>query len=470
MGLLGKALSARSEEPRPRGLLGKSIEITHPPSGGMLVTQQELDALLNSRPKEIHPSAVPAPRGAAARPAASVPLTWNAAGLSVPEHTKGPEISQDELELILGHGSRGPEQKELPSAEALSAAPEELPATSSVAVADGLLASAERSHQPSSPQAAADQSEDSLISGLLPSLRSLPQGIELPAAVFSQMVESLSLSKAAILLYDPLRLVYAPWASVGYDETTLHRLRIPLGANASFNSISNATPAVISGREDLDPYLPYFSSREFSQLATILLVPFIHEEKLIGVLLVSESQGPLAGTKDLIRILSAAAGQAAPMIHSAREEKLRSLLSSPTADGDPGGRELDGFLERARSDGRKVLLLSFSLSGLLEAVTVRVSHIDSFRLREDLRLILDGFLSGLGKAFPLPASADLWLLAITDGKKTDVPLLLHQLAAHLERIFAGIKASSTMDPSSARAIGWPEECGDVREILSRFTA
>ena len=441
----------------------------------MLVTQEELDRILNGKrpPESIasHKSGIPA----------EVPRTWTEVGLSAPAGELGPQISQEELEAVL---RLGVDSRPAPAID--SSTPAEAPA--------GLLVSAERTQEAAEtvpdesampaasvvPEAStavsqavsAPVDDDPALdvrSRLIASIKALPQGIELPAALFSQIVESLSLLKASFLLYDPLRLVYAPWASIGYDETTLHRLRISLGACSSFNSISNGTPAVVSGADDLLPYQKYFSSREFSQISTILLVPFIHEEKLIGVVMISESQGALAGTQDLIDILSAVASESAPMIHSAREEKLRSLPSSQ-AEGDRGERELDSFLESAHRDNRKVLILSLSLSGLSQAIMGRAAHIDSFRLREDMRTILNGFLADLGKAIALPAGKDTWVLAVLDGRKTDVPVLLHQLAAHLERIFAGVDASHTINPVTARCLGWPDECADIREILSRLTA
>jgi hypothetical protein len=479
MGLLDKALSARSEESRPQGLLKRSIDLAEPPAPGVLVTQQELDALLRSRPAP-GPSPAPEVQRAGARPPAAVPLTWTAAGLAAPAGDTGPTISQEELESVLAKGlpaggtvesptAKAPMTGEAPAGQA--AVPENDHAESPLpveALPEGLLASATKTKQASPP----DEGDPvkAASARLLPAIRSLPRGIELPAAVFSQIVSGLSLVKAAFLLYDPLRMAYAPWASVGYDETTLHRLRISLGANPSFNSISNGTPAVVAGKDDLGQYQKYFSSREFSQISSLLLVPFIHEEKLIGVVMVSESQGPLSGTKELMELLASIASESAPMIHAAREAKLASLASPSIGADGRGEKELDAFLETARGENRKVLLLSLSLAGLLKAVMGRASHIDAFRLREDIRTILNGFLAGLGKAFALPAAADTWILAVRDGRKTDAHLLLHQLAAYLERVFAGVDASDTVNPAAAHALGWPEECGDVREILARLTA
>jgi hypothetical protein len=398
----------------------------------MLVTQEELDDLLRANAAGGPPPKAK-PEGSSAHRPAAVPLTWSDAGLAAPRDARGPEVSREELETVT-NGSL----------------PEE-----------GSKASRERIRQ--TPVQAA-------LASLLPLLRELPHGIELPAAVFSVIVDRLSLLKAALLLHDPTRGLYAPWASIGYDETTLHRLRISIGVNAGFPSIADGKPALVSDRDGLLPYQSYFSSREYSQIAALLLVPFLHEGKLIGAALVTEFRGPVADAKDLMEILSAVAAETAPMIHAAREEKLHALSSVASPEGARGEKELEAYLESSRRKNEKILFFSLSLAGFRKAVMKNAPHIDVFRLREDMRAILNGFLADLGKAVALSTGNDQWILAVADGRKTDAPLLVHQLAAHLERVFTGVDASRTMDPSAVRVFAWPEEGGDAREILSRFTA
>ena len=77
-------------------------------------------------------------------------------------------------------------------------------------------------------------------------IASLRGGVELRRAFSRCLTTLLGSAKGALLLYDPVRLVYAPWAVRGYDQTTLHRMRIPLGANNAWNAMANGLPLFLS--------------------------------------------------------------------------------------------------------------------------------------------------------------------------------------------------------------------------------
>ena len=140
---------------------------------------------------------------------------------------------------------------------------------------------------------------------MVAAIQALPDGVELPSQLFSALTEQLSVEKGALLLFDPIRLVYAPWASLGYDQTTLHRMRIPLGANESFKALANGSPILVEDASTLGAYEQYFSAREFSSLSRILLTPFITAEKLVGVLLFTALEPPFPGKAELLECLKA---------------------------------------------------------------------------------------------------------------------------------------------------------------------
>ena len=173
---------------------------------------------------------------------------------------------------------------------------------------------------------------------IVAAIQALPDGLELPSQLFSALAEQLSIEKGALLLFDPVRLVYAPWASLGYDQTTLHRMRIPLGANESFNALANGSPVLVEDASTRGAYEQYFSAREFSSLSRILLTPFITAEKLVGVLLLTALKPPFAGDAELLQCLKAIADAGSPRVQKAREKKLRRADSQPVRSGDTGSR------------------------------------------------------------------------------------------------------------------------------------
>ena len=132
-------------------------------------------------------------------------------------------------------------------------------------------------------------------------LRRAFDGVELPSRLFTSLKRNLSIVKGALLLYDPVRLEYAPWASCGFDETTLHRLRISLGANETFNALANGKPLSVTDQGLRNAFQTYFSSREFASVgAGVLLCPFIVDDTLAGVLLVTELKAEFENDDQLL--------------------------------------------------------------------------------------------------------------------------------------------------------------------------
>ena len=160
--------------------------------------------------------------------------------------------------------------------------------------------SAERS---SDAQTAVPLSDNHLTRDLVAESKALSDGVELPSRLFTTLRKRLSLTKSALLLYDPMRLEYAPWASHGFDQTTLHRMRIPLGANETFNALANGDPLEVTNPAQRAAFQRFFSSREFSVLERIILCPYIFEDTLVGVLLITEAHPPFSGAAAFLSCL-----------------------------------------------------------------------------------------------------------------------------------------------------------------------
>ncbi|MGA2479574.1 MAG: hypothetical protein ABSG63_12560 [Spirochaetia bacterium] len=310
---------------------------------------------------------------------------------------------------------------------------------------------------------------EELTGEILSALAALPQGVEMPAELFSLLVSRLSITKGALLLFDPVRSVYAPWASVGYDQTTLHRMRITLGANASFNALANGTPLSVTDTPTLALYQPYFSSREFSSVARLLLTPFIAENKLIGVLLVTEASPQLEGEPELLSCLSSIAAAGALQVQKARQEKLQRAGAQGLRPGVSPEEEATRYLSAFTAASARILFFSLSLEEYAKKIVSTHAHLDPFRLSEDLQYFLGAFVSDLGTA--IPVRQGVFIVGLQGFEAADLDLFLHQLSMHLHGLFGGNGASEAdARPVIRTRRMWPAEGTNIRELVDFLSA
>ena len=372
MGLLKRARSfqgaSRSDRLPSTGLLRKSLEIID----RILPRQQEIRRRVDQEELDAPPAAALSdiPTGTEEKSPETVPRTWRESGRSAPGETVAtpPESAQ--------------------------------------------LTEAERRER------------------LWAGLREIENGIDSPGRLFSLMKEQLKLDRAALLLYDPVRMVFAPWAVHGFDETTNHRLRIPLGANDTMNRLASGKVYFLSGPEQLQPFQQFFSYREFSTLTNLLLVPFIHESKFMGLLLSAASD------QTDLDVFAALAEQAARHLYQARERHLEGAKRG--APEQPGAlREtVRAVLQPCVDRGFSPLLIRVDTATLTESVQKRNPFIDPFRLNQDIARVVLSLFQSLGSVFQV--GRERILIVVTNIaqpiQEGDCELLLYHLKTTLGRL------------------------------------
>ena len=329
---------------------------------------------------------------------------------------------------------------------------------------------------PSGGEAAAEEAASGGVETMSPAeitsfisaeLHALPESLEIPSQIFSVIKKRLRIAKGCLLLYDPLRLVFAPWASFGYDQTTLHRMRIPLGANESLNAIANGPPIAISGAREMARFQRFFSSREYFSLSKIVLSPLIIEGALAGMILITDAAPPIEDEGELLACLGAVSRTAAPLLRKARAEKLKSTALPSLHATESCSQQLARFLSSESSAGKAFLFALLNLEGYVKELAALHEHIDPFRLREDLRAMLGSFVADLGTLIPLADGR--FLIGVQDLAARDLDLLLHQLRS----FFAGIFGESGIprglpDSSIQKARRFPDDGSDIEELASFF--
>jgi hypothetical protein len=434
MGLLQKAVSVSPG----KGLLRKSLDILRGSEAGpsILVTQEEVDELLANRKSETpvyrKPEIVVPPK---------VPLTWSDAGITAPS-ARGPTIDDAEFRRI--HGGKKTER-----VVARSRAPEKT-------LQDAY-------EVPTPPPPPVDPTEE-IISRIF----ALAPGVELPSRMFGILKARLSITKGALLLFDPIRLVYAPWASTGYDTTSLHRLRIPRGATEGFTSVASGRAIIIKGMEQIAHYEKYFSNREHAFIERIILAPVISDETLIAVLLITAASPPLPSENSLLSSLERIAGAAAPVIQKSREEKLKRGTVSAEMIRAPSKEELTRLLSSPSWSKKSILFISLTLADYEKQFLSMVPDMDPFRLDEDMRHFLRSFTADLGCAIPLGSAK--YLVGLQDIEKKDLDIFLHQLTVYLNTIFGEIEGDGVLGMGAIQKVRqFPGEGEGITELAAFFS-
>ncbi|MBN1836777.1 MAG: hypothetical protein JW820_13060, partial [Spirochaetales bacterium] len=296
----------------------------------------------------------------------------------------------------------------------------------------------------------------------------LRRGLEAPARLFTLLAEELGLTQAALLLYDPLRLVYAPWAACGFDPTTLQRLRIPLACSPSLNPLAAGETLFFSEEADLAQLRAFFSFREFSALRQVLLVPFVHAGKWIGILLVTRRSDRAPGDPQFYGDISE---RGAELLYEARERHLETLaqderhldavrqelLARPGALPELVTRAAQTALEAQRA----VLAVRLDMRGVAAALLRATPALDPFRLQEDVGAVVLALASSVGTAVRLGADH---LLVLIHGMGTPDPeLFLRHLESVLRHYFPtlGELEGLGLNPEVRSWNGPPEHAGQI---------
>ena len=304
---------------------------------------------------------------------------------------------------------------------------------------------------------------DQLAAELESSIGNLPDGVELPARLFSVVSTTLHVNKGALLLFDQLRMVYAPWASQGYDQTTLHRLRIPMGANESFDALANGNPVVLSGSTSLAPYQGCFSAREFSSLGRLFMVPFVAADKLVGIILLTDLRQPLPEENALLECLKVVAAAGSPRVEAARERRLAAAGPMPAQAPASLEEQVLRFISSRGGPESPALFLTLSLEEYALGVLAGHEHLDPFRLHEDIRHFLGVFVSDEGTALALRQG--IFIVGLRMVNTADLDLFIHQLTFYLDGIFGSGGPGKAGGPRILKMRSWPAEGNDVRSLL-----
>lgn len=285
----------------------------------------------------------------------------------------------------------------------------------------------------------------------------IPEGLAAPGQLFAALKEQLALTRAALLLFDPSRSVFAPWASHGLDETTLHRLRIPADAGGHLDRLETGEVLVLDDPQERNELRRYFSTREHATMQALLLVPFVHHSRLIAVLLASQAQRPF--DHSLLSQVRSLAPQMAALLFASREQRLENLPQQAVERPEALHARVIGAAQAAAARGNRLALIRISLESLARTLREHSPLADPFRLREDLSRITSSLFRPLGSV--IQVDTQRVLLVVSAVKDPDVALLTAHLRAALQTHVPQLADGGPVDlQESARlCTPTPEEAG-----------
>jgi hypothetical protein len=258
-------------------------------------------------------------------------------------------------------------------------------------------------------------------------LPELPESIQLPAHLFSLLVETLQIGKGAILLPDYDENLFVPWASAGIDTTTLHRLRIP---DEDIAAIKARGPSgIIWGKDEVRSFAPYFSRREASQLEKLLLFPLVSGGVVQAVLLLLETPY-LDHQSEFLRLILAAVGEPAAQVVQKQRLRYSDVIRHAVVFK---AIELPIVTERLTERApRGVHLILLRLADIVSQVATANEHLDPYRVWQDILRIVASLFATSGTVCDLDRNQ--LLICLPGALEDDLELIVYHIGATIAEL------------------------------------
>jgi len=240
-------------------------------------------------------------------------------------------------------------------------------------------------------------------------------------------VDTLQISKGAILLPDYDENLFVPWASTGLDMTTLHRLRIP---DEDIDAIQARGPSgIIWEKEEVRSFTPYFSRREASQLERILLFPFVSAGGVQALLLLLETPY-FDQHSEFLRLILAAVGEPAAQVVQKQRLRYSDVIRHAVVFK---ANELPLVTERLTERApRGVHLVLMRLADVVSQVATANEHLDPYRVWQDILRIVASLFASTGIVCDLDQNQ--LLICLHGTLEDDLELIVYHIGATIAEL------------------------------------
>ncbi len=286
----------------------------------------------------------------------------------------------------------------------------------------------------------------------------MKNSIEIAGEYFELIKKHLKFKKGAFLLYDYNYNTFAPWSISNFDQTTSHRLRIPVNFLEQHKSFLKG-PINISD-ENLLILQPFFSTREFSILERLYICPFYNGDDIFAILLFSEMESMKGENNHILDMMIKISDYIVPKLLSSREMKIKDLSRTLSIPKENILNESDLFIKSLQQKDLNGIYIKLNFMNLINQITVSTPLSDPFRIRQDIQRILSSMVSGTGKAFY--SGSNTFLIIISAGSVRNEKLLIHQIRMAMRNFFMDLDGLPDPDCIIRR---YPDDGESSKEIL-----
>ncbi len=287
----------------------------------------------------------------------------------------------------------------------------------------------------------------------------LNDGLELPTLLFDIIRDALKIETGALLLWDSVGEVFAPWSSINFDKTTSHRLRI--SKELLENIQSGFTGPVIIKKPDLDNFKPYFSMRIFDMTDKAALLPIYKEKNLLGIIIILDSD--ILPENIILNTFNSFTSTISDLLFSSRFLNLNHFKSGRIIAVEDIQHEIDSRIEQTLTRNDRLTLIIINLENILEFLKEKNKELDLFRVKNDILAILNSMVEGIGEVLNIDTTRALLFLSSKTSIKDKV--LLNQISLSLQSFF---QYKENFPPLSAIIRRIPEDGMDSDTIMDQL--
>ena len=294
-------------------------------------------------------------------------------------------------------------------------------------------------------------------------LEEFPLNADTPLYLFSFLKKELGIEKGSLLLLDPEKKVYFPWAITGYDETTNHRLRIPYELLQSILTTEEEPVFILSTLDNdtnQEKIKKYFSLREFSILERLLFLPLEINDEVFG-LLIATSAKSFSSEDELLNLLKENQEKISNIIYQSRADHLFSTSVSSLKEKDEAITTVSHLIATLPHTSTGLVLFVFDLNKIIKQILKNNEDADSLRIREDVLRILTPMISENGSIVTLDTLQLLIVIPKSRLRRND--LFAHQIASAIKGYFS--LPNSAPNPIS-HIKAFPDDGTNAEELLS----
>ncbi len=279
--------------------------------------------------------------------------------------------------------------------------------------------------------------QDELWTQFLSNARELPPTLDYPALLFKKIVDFFRMEKAALFFKLPGKNAYRLLASRGYDKTSANRMRLDEKATQSefFKTLKKHKEA-LKLKEPPSWLKEFCSSREFGLFEELYWLPFVAEEKIIALILVSQ-------WKDLeppqwFKRFQAIQEEFSPSVWNSR----KALRNSEGMPKEKFSREyLQNYCKQIQ--GTEAYIITLDLAPVIKQLNTMQGELQSPNHKSEIRDLFQTMAGPRQKI--LEAGKNRLLLILDRSIIPDSPLFIHQLSSSLPLLYQELKSSPALN-------------------------